>query len=158
LALDLFGRRNEIAKIAKRGIMLHPKTLITVFLSSLALLIVAGQGTAQKQTTAQATIPFEFWIASNCLPAGDYRIEHIESTAYILFRSTDGKIIQDAYTLPVDENPVKESDAKLVFRIQDGKRYLYEGWGPYGKRGVTVEFGRPAPSGDNRAEVPISYR
>ena len=138
--------------------MLSPNTLITVFLSSLALLIVAGQGTAQKQTTAQATIPFEFWIAGNCLPAGDYRIEHIESTAYILFRSMDGKIVQDAYTLPVDDNPAKESDAKLIFRIQDGKRYLYGGWGPYGKRVVTVESGRPAPSGDNRAEVPIIYR
>jgi hypothetical protein len=138
--------------------MIRPQRLMAIFLSSLALLIVAGQGTAQKQTTAQATIPFEFWIAGNCLPAGDYRIEHIESTAYILFRSTDGKIVQDAYTLPVDDNPAKESDAKLIFRIQDGKRYLYGGWGPYGKRVVTVEFGRLAPSGDDRAEVPIIYR
>jgi len=138
--------------------MISPKRLIPIFLSSLAFLILVGQGTAQKQRTAQATIPFEFWVAGNCLPAGDYRIEHVESTAYILFRSRDGKIVQDAYTLPLDENPVKESDAKLVFRIQDGRRYLYEGWGPYGKRVVTVESGRPAPSGDNRAEVPIIYR
>jgi hypothetical protein len=134
------------------------KTLMVILLTSLAVLILAGQGIAQKKTTAQATIPFEFWIAGNRLPAGDYQIEHIESTAYILFRSTDGKIAQDVYTLPLDENPVKQSDQKLVFWIQDGKRYLYEGWGPYGKRVVTVESGRPAPSGDDRAEVPIIYR
>ena len=113
---------------------------------------------SQKQRTAQATIPFEFWIAGSRLPAGEYRIEHVESTAYILFRSTDGKIVQDAYTLPLDENPVKDSDAKLVFRIQDGRRYLYEGSGPYGRRVVTVESERAGPSGDKRAEVPIIYR
>jgi len=138
--------------------MISRQRLIAIFLSSLALLIVAGQGTAQKQTTAQATIPFEFWIEGNHLPAGNYRIEHIESASYILFRSTDGKVVQDAYTLPLDENPVKESDAKLVFRIQNGRRYLYEGWGQYGKRVVTAESVRPAPSGDERVEVPIIYR
>ena len=138
--------------------MLSAKKLTTIFLSSLALLVLVGQGTAQQHTTAQATIPFEFWIAGNRLPAGDYWIEHIDSRAYILFRSTDGKIVQNAYTLPLDDNPAKATEGQLVFRIQDGKRYLYEGWGPYGKSVVTVESVRPAPSGDNRVEVPITYR
>jgi len=66
---------------------------MAIFLSSLTLLILAGQGTAEKQKIAQATIPFEFWIAGNCLPAGDYRIEHVESTSCLLFRSTKGKIV-----------------------------------------------------------------
>jgi len=73
--------------------MISLKRLMAVFLSSLTLLILAGQGTAQKQKIAQAAIPFEFWIASNCLPAGGYRIEHVESTSYLLFRSTNGKIV-----------------------------------------------------------------
>jgi len=138
--------------------MTSAKTLMAIFFSSLTLLVLVGQGTAQKRTMAQATIPFEFWIADNRLPAGDYRIEHIDSRAYLLFRSTDGKIVQDAYTLPLDDNPAKASDAKLVFRIQDGRRYLYGGWGPYGNSVVTVESVRPAPSGDNRVEVPIIFR
>jgi len=134
------------------------KKPMTIFLSTLALLLLVGQGTAQKQTMARATIPFEFWITGNRLPAGDYWIEHIDSRAYILFRSTDGKIVQNAYTLPLDDNPAKATEAKLVFRIQDGRRYLYEGWGPYGKSVVTGESVRPAPTGDNRVEVPIIYR
>ncbi len=138
--------------------MISPKRLMAIFLSSLTLLILVGQGRAQKQRIAQATIPFEFWIAGNCLPAGDYRIEEVESTTYILFRSTDGKTVQDAYTLPLDGYPAKQSDAKLVFRIQNGKHYLYEGWGAYGRRVVTGESVRPAPSGVDRAEVPIIYR
>ena len=136
---------------------MRAKRVTTILLSLLALLLLVGQGTAQKQTMAQATIPFEFWIAGNRLPAGDYQIEHIDSRAYILFRSTDGKIVQNAYTLPLDDDPVKASDAKLVFRIQNGRRYLYGGWGPYGQSVVTVESVRPAPSGENRVEVPIIY-
>ena len=138
--------------------MISPKRLMVAFLGSLAVLILTGQVTAQKKTIAQAMIPFEFWIAGNCLPAGDYRIEEVETTTYILFRSTDGKTVQDAYTLPLDGYPAKQSDAKLVFRIQNGKHYLYEGWGAYGRRVVTGESVRPAPSGVNRAEVPIIYR
>ena len=138
--------------------MISPKRLTPIILSLLAFLIPTGLGMAQKQRAAQATIPFEFWIAGNRLPAGDYKIEGVESTTYILFRSTDGKAVQEAYTLPLDETPAKPSEAKLVFRIQDGKRYLYEGWGPYGRRVVTVESTRPAPTGNDRAEVPIIYR
>ena len=138
--------------------MLGARKRMAIFLSSLALLLLVGQGTAQKQVMAQATIPFEFWIAGNRLPAGEYRIEHIDSRAYILFRSDDGKIAQYAYTLPLDDNPATATEAKLVFRIQDGKRYLYEGWGPYGKSVLTVESVRPVPTGDNRVEVPIILR
>jgi len=135
--------------------MLNVKRATTILLSSLALLLLVGQGTAQEQTIVQAKIPFEFWIAGNRLPAGDYRIEHIDSRAYLLFRSADGKVVQGAYTLPLNDDPAKESDAKLVFRIQDGKRYLYGGWGPYGQSVLTVESVRPAPSGEGRVEVPI---
>ena len=138
--------------------MISLKQLMTIFLSSLALLILAGQGFAQKQKIAQATIPFEFWIEGYRLPAGDYQIERLESTSYLLFRSTDGKIVQVAYTLPLDEDPAKDGESKLVFRIQNGRNYLYGGWGPSGRRVLTVESVRPVPSGDSRAEVPIIYR
>jgi hypothetical protein len=138
--------------------MLDAKKTMAIFLTSLALLLFVGQGTAQNRPMAQAKIPFEFWITGNRLPAGDYRIEYIESRTYIMFRSADGKIVQEAYTLPLDDDPAKASDAKLVFRVQDGKHYLYGGWGPYGKSVVTAESVRPAPSDDNRVEVPLSYR
>lgn len=72
--------------------------------------------------------------------------------------STDGRIIQVAYALPLDDDPAKESDCKLIFRIKDGRHYLYGGWGPFGRRVLTGESVRPVPSGDDRAEVPLIYR
>jgi hypothetical protein len=138
--------------------MISLKKLMAIFLISMAFLILAGQGVAQKQRIAQATIPFEFWIEGYRLPAGDYQIELLESTSYLLFRSTDGKIVQDAYALPLDDDPAKEGDSKLVFGIQNGRHYLYGGWGSFGRRVLTGESARPVPSGDDRAEVPIIYR
>jgi len=137
--------------------MISAKRLLAI-LSLFVLLVLVRQGVAQEHMMAHATIPFEFWIAGDCLPAGNYQIEQVESTAYVLLLSTDGKTVNGAYTLPVDENPVKDSDARLVFRIQDGKRYLYGGWGPYGKHVLRAESTRPAPSGDNRVEVPVIFR
>jgi hypothetical protein len=107
---------------------------------------------------AHAGIPFEFWIEGDRLPSGDYQIEQVESISYLLFLSTNGKVVGGAYTVAVDDKPVKDNDAKLIFRFQDGKRYLYGGWGPYGKHVLRTESERAVPSGDNRVEVSVSFR
>jgi hypothetical protein len=123
-----------------------------------AAILTCATSFAQGPKVVQATIPFDFWIAGNRLPGGVYQIEHIESSAYIFFRSTDGKAGHDAYTLPLDEIPAGQRDAKLVFRLQDGKYCLYEGWGPYGRRLVTTEAASPEPTGKSRVEIPLVYR
>ena len=140
---------------ASEETMLNAKRLLTISSLLVSLILV---GTAQTRMEAHATIPFEFWIEGDRLPAGNYQIEQIESIAYLLFLNSDGKTVDGAYTLAVDANPVKDSEARLVFRIQNGRRYLYGGWGPYGKHVVTAESTRPAPSGDNRVEVPVIFR
>lgn len=132
-------------------------TKLMAISSLLMLLALVGQGTAQKRMMAHATIPFDFWLAGDRLPAGNYQIEVIESTAYVLFLSTDGKVVDGADTLLLDGDPVKETDARLIFRIQDGRHYLYGGWGSYGKRLVKAESTQPAPSGDSRAEVSVTF-
>ena len=132
-------------------------TKLMAISSLLMLLVMVEQGTAQKRMLAHATIPFEFWLAGDRLPAGNYQIEVFESTAYVLFLSTDGQVVGGAYTLLLDGDPVKDTDARLIFRIQDGGHYLYAGWGSYGKRLVKAESTQPAPSGDSRAEVPVIF-
>ena len=122
------------------------------------LALVAPQLSAQTHGTAEATIPFDFWIEGTHLPAGRYRIEHIDSSTYFVMRSSDGKSIHDVYTLPLDESPITEQDAKLVFRVEKGRYYLYGGSGPFGRRVVTAESVRSALSGDSRAEVALVYR
>ncbi len=135
-----------------------PKKLSFLFLTAPVLGMAISSAPAQSKKTAHAIIPFEFWIGGNCLPAGDYVIEHLESTSYLYFRSTDGKSAQTVYTLPVDDAPAKEGESQLVFELRDANHYLYGGWGPFGRRVLVSESSRPVPSGTNRAEVPIVFR
>jgi hypothetical protein len=60
--------------------------------------------------------------------------------------------------LPIDNDPVKESDFKLVFKAQNGEHYLYEVWGKYGKRVLTAVYGLPNPTRDSRVEIRLVYR
>lgn len=122
------------------------------------LLLPGTRANGQQSKIAQATIPFQFWIGDNPLPAGDYEMEHIVASSLVLFRSTNGDTVQDAYMIPLDDSPVKPDQAKLVFRVQNGKHYLYAFWGLYGKRVLTIESGRPAPAIDSRLDVPVVYR
>lgn len=124
----------------------------------LSLLVLVTHGaTAQTLKTAHAAIPFEFCVEGNCLPAGDYIIRHVDSTSYLLFRSTDGKSFAAVFALPIDEHPATEPNSKLIFRVENGRHYLYGGWGPFGRRVVAVESAWPAPSGAARVEVPITF-
>ncbi len=132
------------------------KRLLTV-LSFLVFSLLVGQVRAQTVREAHARIPFEFWIEGNHLPAGNYQIEQIESIPYLLVLEPGGYLSGGAYTVAVDKNPVPDSEAKLIFRVQDGKRHLYGGWGPYGKHVLRAESKLAAPSGDNRVEVPVSF-
>jgi hypothetical protein len=134
------------------------KKLSFLFFSVLVLGMAIRSAPAQSKKTAHALIPFEFWIGGNRLPAGDYVLEHLESTSYFYFRSTDGKSAQNVYTLPVDDAPAKEGESQRVFEVRDANHYLYGGWGPFGRRVLVSESSRPVPSGTNRAEVPITLR
>ena len=136
----------------------HARQWIVLGMLCSVLLLAVTRANGQQPKVAQATIPFEFWIGDNPLPAGDYEIQHVVSSTLVLFRSTNGATTQDSYMIPLDDSPVKPDQAKLVFRVQKGRHYLYGFWGVYGKRVLTVESGQPAPPKDSRLEVPVVYR
>src|SRR6266446_2498612 len=141
---DLIAR-NSMRKMKTRARRFDGLLVLCFF-----LLLLATPGIAQKPQIAHATIPFEFWIGSTQLPAGDYQIEHEVSPDLVFFRLKGGKTANEAYMLPIDEDPVKESDFKLVFKTQNGEHYLYEVWGKYGKRILTSAYGLSNPTRENR--------
>lgn len=127
-----------------------------VVLSSFVFLTLTPVTIGQDSKTALVSIPFEFCVEGNCLPAGDYTIQHVESTSYLLFRNTNGKVSAAVFAVPLDEEPATEANSKLIFRVHNGRHYLYEGWGPFGRRVVAAESGWNAPTGAASAEVPIT--
>jgi hypothetical protein len=82
------------------------------------LLLPGTRVTGQQPKIAQVTIPFQFWIGDNPLPACDYQIEHVVSSTLVLFRSKNGDTVQEAYMIPLDDSLVKPGHAKLVFRVK----------------------------------------
>jgi len=135
-----------------------PKNRCSILvLSSFLFLTLTIAMTAENPKTAHAIIPFEFCVEGTSLPAGDYIIQHVDSTSYLLFRSTDGKSIAAVFALPMDDDSATETDSKLIFKVENGRHYLYGGWGPFGRRVVAVESAWPAPTGAARIEVPITF-
>ena len=138
--------------------MIQRWTILRILCCCILTLLCTRSSLAQGRQSVEATVPFSFWVDGSELPAGRYQIEHIDSSTYFVLRSKDAKGFHSVYTLPLDEDPIKEQNAKLIFRFENGKYYLYGGSGPFGGRVVTVESSRLAPSGDSRVEVPIVYR
>ena len=126
-------------------------TLISIF-----CLGVSSFG--QTNRTAHVTVPFEFWVGDTRLPAGTYELTHAISPTLVVFAGVKPDLSSEAFLLPVDEAPVKQSEAKLIFALRKGNYYLYEIRGRFGTRMVSAEYGFPEPKGDQRLEVPVIYR
>ena len=129
------------------------------FLSILISMFCLGAFSfGQTNPTPYANVPFEFWVGATRLPAGTYELTHATSPTLVVFSGMKPETTTEAFLLPVDEEPVKQSDAKLIFALRNGNYYLYEIRGRFGTRMITAEYGFPEPKGDRRVEVQVTYR
>jgi hypothetical protein len=91
----------------------------------LGLTFVMIAATAMAQTPEQITIdlPFEFTVARQTLPAGNYTIKSL-SPSRLLIRSRDGHeaVIASVYAVQAKETP---ADARLVFLRYGDQHFLY---------------------------------
>lgn len=127
--------------------------VLSVLFMSLLLVDIAN---AQPQfTIAKVSVPFDFWVGSKKFPAGDYTLDSAVST-FISIRSSDGKVNEAVPTL-LYADPVKKSEARLVFVRRNGKYHLSELWGVLGKRTMTADFGRTPQKDEYRREVQLTY-
>jgi hypothetical protein len=60
---------------------------MTKFIGVLALVLAAVSANAQRAT--QVTVPFEFTVAGQILPPGDYKVSFNESTELVTLRMPD---------------------------------------------------------------------
>jgi hypothetical protein len=117
------------------------------------LLLLSGLAVAQNQNQPHkgaVDVPFDFYISGNKLPAGQYTFDIIAPT-YVMLRSQDGKVQQDLYFMQV-ASPTKNPVAKVVFSLRDGKYYLFEVWGWFGKSQLTSFIPQ---AGDQSKEIPF---
>jgi hypothetical protein len=76
-------------------------------------------------------VPFDFYIAGNKMPAGQYSLDLVVPT-YATIRSKDGKLQQDLYFFQI-ASPGKNKLSQVVFNLRDGKYYFSQVWSWLGK-------------------------
>ncbi len=134
--------------------MIRNRWLVVSSISvGLFLALAASMAWAQNEKHPRggsANIPFDFYIAGNKLPAGDYNFDLIAPT-YVLMRSQDGKVQQDLYFLQ-QSVANKNTPSEITFAVRDGKCYFAEMSGWFGKTQLTSFT---AQSGDTRKTVPL---
>lgn len=95
------------------------------FLAAVAILIVMTGGIAwgQVRTSAEAEIPFDFYVGNLELPAGNYSFTLDRGLQVLHVAGVEG----GAYRLVITGNQSKVPDACLVFhKYPDGSHFLAE--------------------------------
>ena len=116
----------------------------------------AGQKHSDPAIHATASIPFDFWIGPEKMPAGQYVLEMIVPSVGVI-RSADGKVEQELYTLDTGD-PVEEADSRLIFVMQNDKPVLSEIWSIHGKRRLTSRDNDPPEGNAQTKVVALLYR
>ena len=113
------------------------KEILSVF-TMLILTLALAVGTAHAQTARHltASIPFQFTIGNQTLPAGDYTIDSINQDSgksALRFRSKDGRVTRLVIMNPTQRGLDPEK-ASLVFHRYGDSYFLAEVWAgdPYG--------------------------
>jgi hypothetical protein len=92
---------------------------------SLSVLLAVVSARADSGMNMRATIPFDFTVGDETLPAGTYTVAAINTHGLLMIRSEDysrGKFI-NAYAKQAEESPWS---AKLVFRKYGDLYFLAE--------------------------------
>ena len=106
------------------------------FALSAGILAAVGCLSLHAQTiTVKATIPFEFQLGAQTLPAGDYYVFH--SDHVLRLRAAGGPIAAMALTSAAAPEP-NASPSKLVFRRYGNEYFLAKVWIGYARSGVAV--------------------
>ena len=103
--------------------MKHLRSVLFVFTA--LLLATAAQG---QTTNVTASVPFDFVVADQAYPAGDYAVKSISDTGVpILIRNSDEA--EKGIVLSGSCSSVKPSTTtKLVFHRMGGQYFLYQVW------------------------------
>jgi len=89
-----------------------------------ASLVASGFG--QTSYPLQAKIPFDFQVGNNMLPAGDYRIEPMNS--FLLVRNTENNAHEAAILVRSCRTLKEMENSKLIFHRYGSSYFLSKVW------------------------------
>jgi len=116
-----------------------------------AVILLSSLAFAQDHPrSGTITVPFDFYISGNKMPAGQYELNIVVPT-YATIRSKDGKLQQDLYFFQI-ASPGNKPESKVIFNLRDGKYYLSQASTWLGKSQLTSFTPQ---SSDQTKDVPL---
>ncbi|MFN8007597.1 MAG: hypothetical protein U0V70_11340 [Terriglobia bacterium] len=112
------------------------KIVRMLFAVTLVSVLAGVSGYAQTANAVKASIPFEFRIGNESLPAGDYVISNVNG-ARVMIKNVNGSKSVSPMTNDVQANRAA-SDGKLVFNRYGDLYFLSQIWTPGEEVGRTL--------------------
>jgi hypothetical protein len=113
------------------------KHIIATTLLAVASLMAHRDASAQDKL--QVTVPFEFTVGQNLLPAGTYEINFVQPQAVEL--SNQAKHI-NVFAVLTSKDDVRESPDKMIFNRYGNQYFLNEIHGGYGQSARKVSVSK----------------
>jgi hypothetical protein len=113
------------------------KHIIAATLLAVASLMAHRDASAQSKL--QVTVPFEFTVGQNLLPAGTYEIDYVQPQAIEL--SNQAKHI-NVFAVLTSTDDVRESPDKMIFNKYGSQYFLNEIHGDYGQSARKVSVSK----------------
>jgi hypothetical protein len=126
------------------------KRIVTIALSIAATLITSGSAFAQDHGV-KATVPFNFNVSGNWVPAGTYTIGSDSQRGIVLrLTSRDQKVSMFALGLIDTSDPGRK--AELVFHVYGDRYFLSEIHYPHSSTKVCLPMSKTEKNTRKRAE------
>jgi len=123
----------------------------TLAVFAVVAFLAATAGYSQSTARLVASIPFDFYVGSNSLPAGEYEVKPGVASGALMFRSIEQNAAVIALTNSKQASRTPK-EAKLVFHRYGSTYFLSEIWHPNTDRGYELrkskterEMARNAP-------------
>jgi hypothetical protein len=117
---------------------------IATALSLFVLLACMSAQAQSNQHQLKASIPFNFQIGRQTLPAGDYTISFVNADSNartLLIKSNDGRDAKMLQLTPIEARQMQET-GRLVFNRYGADYFLAQVWSPADSTGLSVRRSR----------------
>ena len=123
-------RTLSLARTRRREKPASAKALKFIALCALLVMVMARAAAAKTRPAVTVDLPFEFIVANQTLPAGNYQIQTLlqaqpgtDSIEILALRNTAGRIYR-AVVADLGPEVVSQSGTELSFRRYRGQTYL----------------------------------
>ena len=118
-----------------------------------ALAIVLAAPVSAQTLSLRVSIPFDFVVGGNTLPAGDYLVSQVNAERFLTVRNVSSDAMPTVITPSMPGHAAVPGEAALTFHRYGGDYFLAEIWDGYTGQGRSIWMSRTERETANRASL-----